>query len=85
MCVSLQMASTPVVKLKWLEMLNSTWVGESCEVVASREATAGLYDRLLQNAEIAAVPQQVGRLGILEIASSGKSRSCYLRQLSVMV
>lgn len=53
------MSSNPPVKMKWLEHLNSSWVMEGCENIASREGTASLYSRLVGNQEVVSMPQQV--------------------------
>jgi len=53
------MATTPTVKMKWLEHLNGTWVSEDCETIANRDGINALYERLLSNQEVVALPQQV--------------------------
>uniref|UniRef100_S4R7U2 E3 ubiquitin-protein ligase HERC1 n=1 Tax=Petromyzon marinus TaxID=7757 RepID=S4R7U2_PETMA len=52
----------PPVKLKWLEHLNGSWVLEDSESITTREGASALYDRLLANKEVVALPQQVMRL-----------------------
>ncbi len=47
------------VKLKWLEHLNTTWVSEGGETIASRDSLSDLYNRLLSNQEVIPVPQQI--------------------------
>ncbi|XP_077988697.1 putative E3 ubiquitin-protein ligase HERC1 [Glandiceps talaboti] len=52
------MAANPPVKLKWLEHLNASWICEDAETIASREGIISLYDRLLVNKEVVALPRQ---------------------------
>ncbi|XP_070543560.1 probable E3 ubiquitin-protein ligase HERC1 isoform X2 [Ptychodera flava] len=52
------MAANPPVKLKWLEHLNASWISEDAEIIASREGIINLYDRLLTNKEVVALPRQ---------------------------
>ncbi|XP_077870271.1 putative E3 ubiquitin-protein ligase HERC1 [Saccoglossus kowalevskii] len=52
------MAVNPPVKLKWLEHLNASWISEDAETIASREGVITLYDRLLINKEVLALPRQ---------------------------
>ncbi|XP_066271875.1 probable E3 ubiquitin-protein ligase HERC1 [Branchiostoma lanceolatum] len=52
------MAVNPPVKLKWLEHLNTSWVLEDCESIATREGVIMLYDRLVTNKEVIPIPQQ---------------------------
>lgn len=49
----------PPVKLKWLEHLNSSWITEDSESIATREGVAVLYSKLLANKEAVVLPQQV--------------------------
>lgn len=49
----------PPVKLKWLEHLNSSWITEDSESIATREGVALLYAKLLANKEAVLLPQQV--------------------------
>ncbi|CAF90789.1 unnamed protein product [Tetraodon nigroviridis] len=49
----------PPVKLKWLEHLNSSWITEDSESIATREGVAVLYAKLLANKEAVLLPQQV--------------------------
>ncbi|KAG8440199.1 hypothetical protein GDO86_006116 [Hymenochirus boettgeri] len=49
----------PPVKLKWLEHLNSSWITEDSESVATREGVSLLYAKLISNKEVVALPQQV--------------------------
>lgn len=49
----------PPVKLKWLEHLNSSWITEDSESIATREGVALLYSKLLANKEAVLLPQQV--------------------------
>lgn len=51
--------TVPPVKLKWLEHLNSSWIAEDSECVATREGVAALYSKLLANKEAVVLPQQV--------------------------
>ncbi|XP_028298817.1 probable E3 ubiquitin-protein ligase HERC1 isoform X3 [Gouania willdenowi] len=54
------MASTiPPVKLKWLEHLNSSWITEDSESIATRDGVLALYAKLLANKEVVLLPQQV--------------------------
>ncbi|KAG7232807.1 hypothetical protein INR49_008072 [Caranx melampygus] len=47
------------VKLKWLEHLNSSWITEDSESIATREGVSVLYSKLLTNKEVLLLPQQV--------------------------
>ncbi|CAG5849679.1 unnamed protein product [Menidia menidia] len=49
----------PPVKLKWLEHLNSSWITEDSESIATRDGVAALYSKLLANKEAVLLPQQV--------------------------
>lgn len=49
----------PPVKLKWLEHLNSSWITEDSESIATRDGVALLYSKLLANKEAVLLPQQV--------------------------
>lgn len=49
----------PPVKLKWLEHLNSSWITEDSECIATREGVSVLYAKLLANKEAVLLPQQV--------------------------
>ncbi|KAG7482607.1 putative E3 ubiquitin-protein ligase HERC1 isoform X5 [Solea senegalensis] len=49
----------PPVKLKWLEHLNSSWISEDSESIATREGVSVLYSKLLANKEVVLLPQQV--------------------------
>uniref|UniRef100_A0A8C0NVE3 HECT-type E3 ubiquitin transferase n=1 Tax=Canis lupus familiaris TaxID=9615 RepID=A0A8C0NVE3_CANLF len=49
----------PPVKLKWLEHLNSSWITEDSESIATREGVAVLYSKLVSNKEVVPLPQQV--------------------------
>lgn len=49
----------PPVKLKWLEHLNSSWITEDSESIATREGVSVLYSKLLANKEAVQLPQQV--------------------------
>ncbi|XP_075939248.1 putative E3 ubiquitin-protein ligase HERC1 [Anarhichas minor] len=49
----------PPVKLKWLEHLNSSWITEDSESIATREGVSVLYSKLLVNKEAVLLPQQV--------------------------
>ncbi|CAL8352432.1 unnamed protein product [Merluccius merluccius] len=49
----------PPVKLKWLEHLNSSWITEDSESIATREGVTVLYSKLLANKEVVLLPQQV--------------------------
>ncbi|XP_057693777.1 probable E3 ubiquitin-protein ligase HERC1 isoform X6 [Corythoichthys intestinalis] len=49
----------PPVKLKWLEHLNSSWITEDSESIATREGVSILYSKLLANKEVVLLPQQV--------------------------
>lgn len=49
----------PPVKLKWLEHLNSSWITEDSESIATREGVSLLYSKLLANKEVVLLPQQV--------------------------
>ncbi|KAH0619794.1 hypothetical protein JD844_014057 [Phrynosoma platyrhinos] len=49
----------PPVKLKWLEHLNSSWITEDSESIATREGVAVLYAKLVSNKEVVPLPQQV--------------------------
>ncbi|KAA8579332.1 hypothetical protein FQN60_010672, partial [Etheostoma spectabile] len=49
----------PPVKLKWLEHLNSSWITEDSESIATREGVSVLYSKLLANKEAVLLPQQV--------------------------
>uniref|UniRef100_A0A3Q1JCX7 HECT-type E3 ubiquitin transferase n=1 Tax=Anabas testudineus TaxID=64144 RepID=A0A3Q1JCX7_ANATE len=49
----------PPVKLKWLEHLNSSWITEDSESIATREGVTVLYSKLLVNKEVVLLPQQV--------------------------
>nr|XP_057932865.1 probable E3 ubiquitin-protein ligase HERC1 isoform X3 [Doryrhamphus excisus] len=49
----------PPVKLKWLEHLNSSWITEDSESIATREGVSVLYSKLLANKEVVLLPQQV--------------------------
>nr|XP_060611660.1 probable E3 ubiquitin-protein ligase HERC1 isoform X2 [Anolis sagrei ordinatus] len=52
-------AMVPPVKLKWLEHLNSSWITEDIESIATREGVAVLYTKLVGNKEVVPLPQQV--------------------------
>ncbi|XP_078688080.1 putative E3 ubiquitin-protein ligase HERC1 isoform X3 [Branchiostoma floridae x Branchiostoma belcheri] len=52
------MAVNPPVKLKWMEHLNTSWVSEDCESIATREGVIMLYDRLVANKEVIPIAQQ---------------------------
>ncbi|XP_006511166.1 probable E3 ubiquitin-protein ligase HERC1 isoform X1 [Mus musculus] len=49
----------PPVKLKWLEHLNSSWITEDSESIATREGVTVLYSKLISNKEVVPLPQQV--------------------------
>ncbi|XP_076011636.1 putative E3 ubiquitin-protein ligase HERC1 isoform X2 [Genypterus blacodes] len=49
----------PAVKLKWLEHLNSSWITEDSESIATREGVSVLFSKLLANKEVVLLPQQV--------------------------
>ncbi|KAJ3593562.1 hypothetical protein NHX12_005896, partial [Muraenolepis orangiensis] len=49
----------PPVKLKWLEHLNSSWITEDSESIATRDGVSVLYSKLLANKEVVLLPQQV--------------------------
>ncbi|XP_053573264.1 probable E3 ubiquitin-protein ligase HERC1 isoform X5 [Bombina bombina] len=49
----------PPVKLKWLEHLNSSWIMEDSESIATREGVSLLYTKLISNKEVVPLPQQV--------------------------
>ncbi|XP_023674598.2 probable E3 ubiquitin-protein ligase HERC1 isoform X1 [Paramormyrops kingsleyae] len=49
----------PPVKLKWLEHLNSSWISEDSESIATREGVSVLYSKLVTNKEVVLLPQQV--------------------------
>ncbi|XP_036123353.1 probable E3 ubiquitin-protein ligase HERC1 isoform X14 [Molossus molossus] len=49
----------PPVKLKWLEHLNSSWITEDSESIATREGVAVLYSKLVSNKEVVPLPQEV--------------------------
>ncbi|KAM6980533.1 putative E3 ubiquitin-protein ligase HERC1 [Aplochiton taeniatus] len=49
----------PPVKLKWLEHLNSSWITEDSESIATRDGVSVLYSKLLTNKEVVLLPQQV--------------------------
>ncbi|XP_014872809.1 probable E3 ubiquitin-protein ligase HERC1 isoform X1 [Poecilia latipinna] len=49
----------PPVKLKWLEHLNSSWITEDSESIATRNGVSALYAKLLANKEAVLLPQQV--------------------------
>ncbi|XP_015230673.1 PREDICTED: probable E3 ubiquitin-protein ligase HERC1 [Cyprinodon variegatus] len=49
----------PPVKLKWLEHLNSSWITEDSESIATRDGVSLLYSKLLANKEVVLLPQQV--------------------------
>ncbi|XP_057578758.1 probable E3 ubiquitin-protein ligase HERC1 isoform X12 [Hippopotamus amphibius kiboko] len=49
----------PPVKLKWLEHLNSSWITEDSESIATREGVAVLFSKLVSNKEVVPLPQQV--------------------------
>ncbi|XP_069046831.1 probable E3 ubiquitin-protein ligase HERC1 isoform X3 [Lepisosteus oculatus] len=49
----------PPVKLKWLEHLNSSWIMEDSESIATREGVSVLYSKLVANKEVVLLPQQV--------------------------
>ncbi|KAG2470375.1 HERC1 ligase, partial [Polypterus senegalus] len=49
----------PPVKLKWLEHLNSSWITEDSESIATREGVSVLYAKLIANKEVVLLPQQV--------------------------
>ncbi|KAI1904452.1 hypothetical protein AGOR_G00005790 [Albula goreensis] len=49
----------PPVKLKWLEHLNSSWITEDSESIATREGVSVLHSKLLANKEVVLLPQQV--------------------------
>jgi len=48
----------PPVKLKWLEHLNSSWIAEDSESIATRAGVSLLYAKLLANKEAVLLPQQ---------------------------
>lgn len=52
-------AMVPPVKLKWLEHLNSSWITEDSESIATREGVSILYAKLVSNKEVVPLPQQV--------------------------
>ncbi|XP_042200055.1 probable E3 ubiquitin-protein ligase HERC1 [Callorhinchus milii] len=49
----------PPVKLKWLEHLNSSWITEDSESIATREGVSILYSKLTSSKEVVPLPQQV--------------------------
>ncbi|XP_078055944.1 putative E3 ubiquitin-protein ligase HERC1 [Mustelus asterias] len=49
----------PPVKLKWLEHLNSSWITEDSESIATREGVSILYSKLVSSKEVVPLPQQV--------------------------
>lgn len=49
----------PPVKLKWLEHLNSSWITEDSESIATREGVSVLYGKLISSKEVVPLPQQV--------------------------
>ncbi|XP_024118845.1 probable E3 ubiquitin-protein ligase HERC1 isoform X2 [Oryzias melastigma] len=49
----------PPVKLKWMEHLNSSWITEDSESIATREGVSVLYSKLLANKEAVLLPQQM--------------------------
>ncbi|XP_077942009.1 putative E3 ubiquitin-protein ligase HERC1 isoform X9 [Gasterosteus aculeatus] len=49
----------PPVKLKWLEHLNSSWITEDSESIATRDGVSVLYSKLLASKEAVLLPQQV--------------------------
>ncbi|XP_048472974.1 probable E3 ubiquitin-protein ligase HERC1 [Rhincodon typus] len=49
----------PPVKLKWLEHLNSSWITEDSESIATREGVSILYSKLVSSKEVIPLPQQV--------------------------
>ncbi|XP_055518701.1 probable E3 ubiquitin-protein ligase HERC1 isoform X3 [Leucoraja erinacea] len=49
----------PTVKLKWLEHLNSSWITEDSESIATREGVSVLYNKLANSKEVIPLPQQV--------------------------
>ncbi|XP_033633807.1 probable E3 ubiquitin-protein ligase HERC1 isoform X2 [Asterias rubens] len=51
------MSSNMSMKLKWMEHLNASWVTEDWGLVASREGTLELYDRLVTNKEVISAPR----------------------------
>ncbi|CAB3370488.1 Hypothetical predicted protein [Cloeon dipterum] len=44
--------TTPNIKLKWADHLNSSWASENCDTIATREGIHLLYERLVANKEI---------------------------------
>ena len=53
------MESTPTVKMKWQEHLNTEWAAQDVEAITSRESTATLYKQLVNAQELHLMPQQV--------------------------
>ncbi|XP_072409417.1 probable E3 ubiquitin-protein ligase HERC1 isoform X1 [Chiloscyllium punctatum] len=49
----------PPVKLKWLEHLNSSWITEDSESIATREGVSILFNKLVSSKEVVPLPQQV--------------------------
>jgi hypothetical protein len=53
------MSLSSVVKVKWAEHLDSSWVAESLESAVSRDGASELYERLVLMQEIVVTPQEV--------------------------
>lgn len=53
------MSSSPCVKMKWAEHLNTAWVAENLESAMGREGASELYERLVLMQEVIATPQEV--------------------------
>ena len=57
-----RMPACPPVKMKWLDHLNASWVGEGSDSIADRDGVASLYGRLISSQELVLMPQTVVHL-----------------------
>ena len=56
------MLACPPIKMKWLDHLNASWVGEGGNSIADRDGVASLYSRLVSSQELVLMPQTVVHL-----------------------
>lgn len=50
------------IKMKWLDHLNASWVGEGSDSIADRDSVAALYSRLITSQELVLMPKTVVHL-----------------------
>ena len=53
------MTNSLSIKIKWLDHLNTTWIGEKNKSLAERDGASEMYDRLLSNQEVIPIPNRV--------------------------